>query len=121
MARSDSDRATVLSGGAEGTRTPNPLDATEVRYQLRYSPWSGVKITIRTRVGAHRPSAAEALRAGAYSPEARRRARIASRSKPPVVSAAAAGSSIAGTVTSTEIISTASGAGSRRGAAGLSV
>ena len=25
-------------GGAEGTRTPDPLDANEVRYQLRYSP-----------------------------------------------------------------------------------
>jgi hypothetical protein len=24
--------------GAEGTRTPDPLDANEVRYQLRYSP-----------------------------------------------------------------------------------
>ena len=26
--------------GAEGTRTPDPLDANEVRYQLRYSPWN---------------------------------------------------------------------------------
>jgi hypothetical protein len=26
-------------GGAEGTRTPDPLVANEVRYQLRYSPW----------------------------------------------------------------------------------
>jgi hypothetical protein len=25
-------------GGAEGTRTPDPLVANEVRYQLRYSP-----------------------------------------------------------------------------------
>ena len=25
-------------GGAEGTRTPDPLHAMEVRYQLRYSP-----------------------------------------------------------------------------------
>jgi SAM-dependent methyltransferase len=25
--------------GAEGTRTPDPLVANEVRYQLRYSPW----------------------------------------------------------------------------------
>jgi hypothetical protein len=24
--------------GAEGTRTPDPLHAMEVRYQLRYSP-----------------------------------------------------------------------------------
>ena len=27
-----------LLGGAEGTRTPDPLDANEVRYQLRHSP-----------------------------------------------------------------------------------
>ena len=26
-------------GGSEGTRTPDPLVANEVRYQLRYSPW----------------------------------------------------------------------------------
>ena len=25
--------------GAEGTRTPDPLHAMEVRYQLRHSPW----------------------------------------------------------------------------------
>jgi hypothetical protein len=25
-------------GGAEGIRTPDPLDANEVRYQLRHSP-----------------------------------------------------------------------------------
>jgi hypothetical protein len=25
-------------GGAEGIRTPDPLHAMEVRYQLRYSP-----------------------------------------------------------------------------------
>ena len=32
-----------VTSGAEGTRTPDPLDANEVRYQLRYSPlrrWS---------------------------------------------------------------------------------
>ena len=29
-------------GGAEGIRTPDPLHAMEVRYQLRYSPDPGV-------------------------------------------------------------------------------
>jgi hypothetical protein len=28
----------VVLGGAEGTRTPDPLHAMEVRYQLRHSP-----------------------------------------------------------------------------------
>ena len=28
----------LLLGGAEGIRTPDPLHAMEVRYQLRYSP-----------------------------------------------------------------------------------
>lgn len=27
-----------LSNGAKGTRIPDPLNAIEVRYQLRYSP-----------------------------------------------------------------------------------
>jgi hypothetical protein len=35
--RHASGRASDL-GGAEGTRTPDPLVANEVRYQLRYSP-----------------------------------------------------------------------------------
>ena len=29
----------VLSGGARGTRTPDPLLAKQMRYQLRYSPF----------------------------------------------------------------------------------
>jgi hypothetical protein len=29
-------------GGAEGTRTPDPLHAMEVRYQLRHSPGSAL-------------------------------------------------------------------------------
>lgn len=44
-----------LSGGAEGNRTPDLLDANEARYQLRYSPWwDGGSV------------------AGTYSPAARR-------------------------------------------------
>ena len=38
-------------GGAEGIRTPDPLIANEVRYQLRYSPHKDVRevITSGTR------------------------------------------------------------------------
>jgi hypothetical protein len=31
-------------GGAEGTRTPDPLVANEVRYQLRHSPMVRTKL-----------------------------------------------------------------------------
>ena len=30
----------VIEGGAKGTRTPNPLLAKQVRYQLRHGPRS---------------------------------------------------------------------------------
>jgi hypothetical protein len=37
--------------GAEGTRTPDLLDANETRYQLRHSPSSDLKATIRATEG----------------------------------------------------------------------
>ncbi len=37
---SDKDVPGHYTGGAEGIRTPDPFDANEVRYQLRYSPLS---------------------------------------------------------------------------------
>jgi hypothetical protein len=35
----DADVPEESKGGAEGIRTPDPLIANEVRYQLRHSPW----------------------------------------------------------------------------------
>jgi hypothetical protein len=35
--------------GAEGIRTPDPLIANEVRYQLRYSPQKDVREAITSR------------------------------------------------------------------------
>jgi hypothetical protein len=32
------DLVPAVTGGAEGTRTPDPLHAMQVRYQLRHSP-----------------------------------------------------------------------------------
>jgi hypothetical protein len=46
-------------GGAEGTRTPDPLVANEVRYQLRHSPgWS-----IHTRQPAENDNTGQTLTA----------------------------------------------------------
>jgi hypothetical protein len=40
-------------GGAEGTRTPDPLVANEVRYQLRHSPLVGrTRLSNRARLAA---------------------------------------------------------------------
>jgi hypothetical protein len=36
--RYDTASDLLFLGGAEGIRTPDPLHAMEVRYQLRYSP-----------------------------------------------------------------------------------
>jgi hypothetical protein len=36
-------------GGAEGIRTPDPLHAMEVRYQLRYSPVSQIIVSVNRR------------------------------------------------------------------------
>jgi hypothetical protein len=38
MQRTASIAGRPADGGAEGTRTPDPLVANEVRYQLRHSP-----------------------------------------------------------------------------------
>src|SRR5579872_5680218 len=45
-------------GGAEGIRTPDPLHAMEVRYQLRYSPVTRIYVPPETResIPAARPS-----------------------------------------------------------------
>ena len=42
----DRERALACGyiGGAEGTRTPDPLVANEVRYQLRHSPMVRTKL-----------------------------------------------------------------------------
>ena len=37
-------------GGAEGIRTPDPLHAMEVRYQLRYSPVNRIIWSLRTAI-----------------------------------------------------------------------
>ncbi len=36
-----SGKGPLTCGGAKGTRTPNPLLAKQVRYQLRHGPWGG--------------------------------------------------------------------------------
>src|SRR3954451_14243396 len=51
-------RSTALESGAEGIRTPDPLHAMQVRYQLRHSPRSGAARVRATpgilAVGSHR-------------------------------------------------------------------
>lgn len=53
----------VAVGGAEGIRTPDPLHAMEVRYQLRYSPVSPEHLVSADRnsipaatSGSHQPA-----------------------------------------------------------------
>ena len=43
----------LTCGGAKGTRTPNPLLAKQVRYQLRHGPQCGVERPSAARVGPH--------------------------------------------------------------------
>ena len=43
----------LTCGGAKGTRTPNPLLAKQVRYQLRHGPRCGVEWPSAGRVGPH--------------------------------------------------------------------
>src|SRR3954464_3525835 len=67
-------------GGAEGIRTPDPLHAMEVRYQLRYSPATAPGVpaltapqAYTTRGGPFEPvvrGASEAGASGAVSPQA---------------------------------------------------
>ena len=80
--------APIACGGAEGTRTPDPLVANEVRYQLRHSPKA------RSRLPAVRRPAGRNVgrcpRAG-QPPEAMRRSRISSRSNVSVVDSADVG------------------------------
>src|SRR6266851_4088193 len=52
----------LFFGGAEGIRTPDPLHAMEVRYQLRYSPSAGRQAPAGTELAyrfpwcaSHRP------------------------------------------------------------------
>ena len=52
-----------FKSGAEGIRTPDPLIANEVRYQLRYSPLVG-------------PRLAGAKESGNYSPTTRASRRV---------------------------------------------
>ena len=42
---------TCEMGGAEGTRTPDPLIANEVRYQLRHSPLRRARVVRREAKG----------------------------------------------------------------------
>jgi hypothetical protein len=42
-------------GGAEGTRTPDPLVANEVRYQLRHSPLMETHEVIKRLRAVSRP------------------------------------------------------------------
>src|SRR3989440_8201939 len=63
----------IHSGGAEGTRTPDPHTASVVRYQLRHSPacraWLPYRLHIRARgLAADRP-AAQIVRAHGGSDE----------------------------------------------------
>ena len=46
-------KGALTCGGAKGTRTPNPLLAKQVRYQLRHGPRYGVERSSAGRVGPH--------------------------------------------------------------------
>src|SRR4051794_14734889 len=57
--RRPADRRPPFSGGAEGTRTPDPFHAMEVRYQLRHSP---------APARGHRPRRSETMLPGPGPP-----------------------------------------------------
>ena len=53
-------RSTIdLSGGANGTRTRNPLLAKQVRYQLRHSPVGGTQSSTVSVTDVHRSALSE--------------------------------------------------------------
>lgn len=63
MSESDSRGSRSRSfGGAEGTRTPDPLHAMQMRYQLRHSPVSYNAENLTERCGAGEIEVGQAVR-----------------------------------------------------------
>ena len=59
------EKAALTWGGAKGTRTPNPLLAKQVRYQLRHGPWR--RRSCARRVGQERVTSSVASAQSACS------------------------------------------------------
>src|SRR6516165_1746776 len=62
----------VVPGGAKGTRTPDPVLAKHVLFQLSYSPECGAPRVPGARPGMRSPAAAPVVPAGAARPAPRR-------------------------------------------------